>query len=82
MDIWRSVQPVDSTARHRGVILAEYVGEVGHRRFARGSNAYSFLFCPRVAVPEYKTKLLGGLETLDLLNPPEETKEEETPAAE
>ena len=31
---------------------------------------------------EYKLKLVGGLETLDLLNPPEETKEEETAATE
>ena len=30
---------------------------------------------------EYKLKLAGGLETLDLLNPPEETPAEE-PAAE
>lgn len=29
---------------------------------------------------EYKLKLAGGLETLDLLNPPEETPAEETPA--
>ena len=33
---------------------------------------------------EYKLKLLGGLETLDLLNPPaeEESTEEETTSAE
>ena len=29
---------------------------------------------------EYKLKLSGGLETLDLLNPPEEKKEEEAVA--
>ena len=31
---------------------------------------------------EYKIKLQGGLETLDLLNPPEEKEEEETASAE
>ena len=31
---------------------------------------------------EYKLKLLGGLETLDLLNPPEEAEAAEEPAAE
>lgn len=29
-----------------------------------------------VKAKEYKLKLLGGLETLELLNPPEETPEE------
>ena len=31
---------------------------------------------------EYKLKLAGGLETLDLLNPPEEEEPAEEPAAE
>ena len=31
---------------------------------------------------EYKTKLVGGLETLNLLNPPQEEEKEEAPSAE
>tara|TARA_Y100000004_G_scaffold126179_1_gene141999 strand:- start:1988 stop:2179 length:192 start_codon:yes stop_codon:yes gene_type:complete len=51
-------------------------------QLAQTEKQISDLEANLVKAKEYKTKLLGGLETLDLLNPPEETKEEETPAAE
>lgn len=51
-------------------------------QLAQTEKQISELEANLVKAKEYKTKLLGGLETLDLLNPPEETKEEETPAAE
>jgi hypothetical protein len=51
-------------------------------QLAQTEKQISELEANLVKAKEYKTKLLGGLETLDLLNPPEETKEEETLTAE
>ena len=51
-------------------------------QLAQTEKQISELEANLVKAKEYKTKLLGGLETLDLLNPPEETKEEETLAGE
>ena len=45
-------------------------------KLAKADKQISELEENLVKAKEYKLKLLGGLETLELLNPPEETPEE------
>lgn len=45
-------------------------------QLAKADKQISELEDNLVKAKEYKLKLLGGLETLELLNPPEETPEE------